>query len=356
MKRLRNWGLAALLIVLVLEVLTIAPKRLGSPDDAEKAKKPKPPIEKVPSSVATLSQTMQGVHLVETGSGRKEWELDSETAQGFRDKGTWKLHGVKVKFFNTSGTTFNVMGQQGTVETETKDMQIEGNVLTTTSDGYSFRTKSLVYSAKGKTLTTPDPVQLWGPKKEGTFQVVGVGLRADLQESAMDIEHDVHAVKDIPSESATMGEENDDSDSVKTMTITSEKSHVNGKTSEVHFQNQVQVDIESIRMTGDQADFLYDKNTHALTSLLMQGNVRVTDQEHWASSQYAQVLFKKNEFILYGKPRINQNGNELAGEEIRFLKGGKEVRVSKARARVEEQDVGKKGQPGANLLTKGFSK
>jgi lipopolysaccharide export system protein LptA len=69
--------------------------------------------------------------------------------------------------------------------------------------------------------------------------------------------------------------------------------------------------------------------------LLMKGNVRVTDQKNWASSQYAQVLFEENEFVLFGNPRIIQDENELRGEEIRFLKGGKEVRVSKARAKVE---------------------
>jgi lipopolysaccharide transport protein LptA len=237
-------------------------------------------------------------------------------------------------------------------------MHIEGNVVTRTTEGYAFKTKSLSYSAKTKTLTTPDFVNLWGPKSEGRFELTGVGLNADLQGSAMDILKNVHAIKDIASNGGgtpTMGAANDNADEVKTMTIKSEKSHVNGKTSEVHFQDNVQVDIEAIRMTGNEADFLYDKKTHGLTSLLMHGNVRVTDQEHWASSQYAQVLFKKNEFILYGNPRIDQNGNEMRGEEIRFLKGGKEVRVSKAKARVEEQEL--KGQNhGTASLTKGFMK
>jgi LPS export ABC transporter protein LptC/lipopolysaccharide transport protein LptA len=362
MKRLRNWGLVALLVFLALEVLTIAPKKLGiAPDPAIKeAEERKKALEEKaqPSQVATMSQTMQGVHLVETGSGRKEWELDSQTAQGFRDKGTWKLKGVKVKFFSLSGSTYTVTGENGTVQTETKDMHIEGNVVTNTTEGYAFKTKSLTYSAGEKTLTTDEFVRLWGPKREGVFEITGIGLKADLQGSAMDILHDVRALKDITSDgtaSPSMGTATDNSDSVKTMTIKSEKSHLNGKTSEVHFQDKVQVDIEAIRMTGNQADFLYDKKTHGLTSLLMQGNVRVTDQEHWASSQYAQVLFKQKEFVLYGDPRINQNGNELRGEEIRFLKGGKEVRVSKAKARVEEQEV-TSARSGGGMLTKSFSK
>jgi LPS export ABC transporter protein LptC len=360
MKRIKTWGLVALLILVALEVLTIAPKKLGTAPEPEVAKieEKKPGETPPPSTVATMSQTMQGVHLVETGGGRKQWELDSQMAQGFKDKGTWKLQGVKVKFFSLNGSIYSVTGHDGDVQMETKDMFIEGNVVTTTSEGYTFKTKSLKYSAQDKSLTTPDTVRITGPKAEGTFQVDGTGFRADLQNSSMKLDHNVHAIKQISSnggEPPTMGAATDDQDGVKIMNIKSERSYVNGKTSEVHFEDQVQVDIESIRMTGNQADFLYDKKTKALASLLMQGNVRVTDQEHWAASQYAQVLFKQNEFVLYGNPRINQNGNELRGNEIRFLKGGKEVKVSKAKARMD-QDEGGTGSNRMNLLTKGFSK
>ncbi len=362
MKRLKTWGLTALLVLIVLEVLTIAPKRLGTAPDPEvvspEAAKPgggTPP----PSTVATMSQIMEGVHLVETGGGRKQWELDSQKAQGFKDKGSWKLEGVRVKFFSLNGSTYSVTGHDGTVQMETKDMYIEGNVVTTTSEGYTFKTKSLKYSAGEKSLTTPDAVKITGPRSEGPFQLDGVGFRADLNNSSMKLDHSVHAVKQISSDGGTspvLGTNLEDRDGVKVMNIRSEHSFVNGKTSEVHFEDKVQVDIESIRMTGNQADFLYDKKTRALTSLFMQGNVRVTDQEHWAASQYVQVLFKKNEFVLYGNPSINQNGNELRGQEIRFLKGGKEVRVSKAKARVEQEDAGPSSSKGLNLLTKGFSK
>src|ERR1035438_3482920 len=138
MKRLKTWGLVALLVLLVLEVLTIAPKKLGTaPEPVDNEPAGKKQKEKAPvSTVATMSQTMQGVHLVETGEGRKQWELDSQTAQGFKDKGTWKLQGVKVKFFSINGSIYSVTGHDGTVQTETKDMFIEGNVVTNTSEGY----------------------------------------------------------------------------------------------------------------------------------------------------------------------------------------------------------------------------
>jgi lipopolysaccharide transport protein LptA len=139
----------------------------------------------------------------------------------------------------------------------------------------------------------------------------------------MTLKQDVHAIKALSDE--------------KTMNIKSSSAKINGKSGEAHFEEQVQVDLDAVRMTGNSADFEYEKDKHALKSLLMKGNVKVTDQRHWASSQYAQVLFDQNEFVLYGNPRVIQDDNELRGEEIRFLQGGKQVSVTKARARVENR-------------------
>ena len=133
MQRFKKWGLGLLLVLLGMEILTIAPKKVSDSKDAKIQGATPPPFK---SAVATMSQVMHGVHLVETGLGRKEWELDAENAQGFKDKGTWKLQGVHVKFFGNNDTAYSVVGDSGTIKTETKDMEINGHVVTTTSEGY----------------------------------------------------------------------------------------------------------------------------------------------------------------------------------------------------------------------------
>lgn len=336
MQRFKRWGLVALLVLLGMEILTIAPKRLGSSKDSTKPT-PQEASKASPSTVSTTLQVMHGVHLVETSLGRKEWELDADDAQGFKDKGTWKLQGVHVKFFgDKNSSTYSVKGDSGTIQTETKDMEINGNVLTTTSEGYVFKTTSVSYRAKSRVLSTASHVDIIGPKdKDGQFELSGTGFNANLESSLMEIKKDVRAVKSIPPD--------------RLMNIRSVFAKVYGKTSEAHFENQVQVDIDNVRMTGNQADFVYEKDTHQLKELLMVGNVKVTDQEHWASSQRAQVLFAKNEFILSGNPRVTQNDNELRGEEIRFLDGGKEIKVIKAKARMEDNRLNPPGRSSSRL-------
>ncbi|MDZ4677806.1 MAG: LPS export ABC transporter periplasmic protein LptC [Oligoflexia bacterium] len=323
MRRLKKWGLAALFILLGLEILTLAPKSLNTPQEA--AIKPKVDKTLAPkSAVTTMSQMMHGVHLVETSAGKKEWELDSDYAQGFKDKGTWKLQGVHVKFFGAAGTEYSVTGDKGSVHTETKDMEINGHVVTTTSDGYMVKSNSLKYVSTDKTLSTPDHVEITGPEtKDGKFEMVGRGLQAVLDTSTMTLKDQVRASKSVTGN--------------RDMVIHSKWARINGKNNQAHFEDNVQVDLENVRMTGQQADFVYESNTKSLTSLLLQGNVRVTDRQRWAASQQAQVLFAENEFILLGNPRVLQDDNELRGEEIRFINGGKEVRVIKAKARVENE-------------------
>src|ERR1700744_1904185 len=110
MRRIKKWGLFGLFIILGMEILTIAPKKIGTQEESQKSVQIKNPP---PSSVATMSQVMHGVHLVETSSGQKEWALDAANAQGFKDKGTWKLQGVHVKFFGQGNSTYSVIGDHG---------------------------------------------------------------------------------------------------------------------------------------------------------------------------------------------------------------------------------------------------
>lgn len=318
MRKLKRWGLIGLLVLVGLEILTIAPRRLSGPETPQSPEQGASPAKK--SAVQTVSQVMQGIHLVETTRGKREWELDAKSAEGFKDKGTWQLKGVLVKFFG-SNNTYTVTGDSGKIKTEIKDMEIFGNVVMRTADGYSLKTNSLKYDARKKLLNTPDEVEVNGPNKEGEFKISGKGFNADINTNIMMLQEKVMAVKSVPPE--------------RIMTIKSVWSRINGRTNEAHFEDQVQVDIDNIRMTGNQADFVYESRTRALKSLRMLGNVKVTDQKYWASAQKAKILFAEEEFILLGNPRVVQDENELRGQEIRLLKGGKEIRVSKARARVE---------------------
>ncbi len=318
MKKVKRWILGVLFVFLGMEVITLAPKRIGKPEEVKIEK-----VEKRVSPISTTSQIMRGVKLVETGATGKEWELEADYAQGYKEKGTWKMQGVTVRYYGTKNMVYKVTGDSGTIEIETKNMEVYGNVVMETSDGFVMKSQSLFFNSKTRELTTDDFINVTGPKSEGIFELTGRGFKADMKTNIMDLRQDVKALRAI-----SLGKE---------MNIKSDHARITGINKKARFEKRVQVDIETIRMTGDVADFSYDQQTKALEELFMQGDVHVTDQLHFASSEKARVLFKKDEFILSGNPRVTQNDNELRGEEIHILNGGKSVQVRRARAKVDNE-------------------
>ena len=155
------------------------PKKLGSQQDVQKKNDDLP----VRSAVATMSQTMHtACTWLETGDGRKSWELDAASAQAFKDKGTWDLQGVRVKFFGTKGSTYTVTGESGAIQTETKDMEIRGNVVTTTSEGYTFRSEiTEIYGEEKKISTLPMKSPLRVRKKTGSFELQEQRFQHDIR-------------------------------------------------------------------------------------------------------------------------------------------------------------------------------
>jgi LPS export ABC transporter protein LptC len=322
MKKFRRWFIVTLFVLLGMEILTIAPKRLGKKEEVKKDKK-----EKSTSSIATTSQVMRGVHLVEGSAGGRVWELEADYAQGYKEKGAWKLDGVLSTYYGTNGLSYKVTGETGSYEFESKNMEIMGNVVVQTSDGFVIKCESLKFNNLSRELRTEDVIHITGPKKDGLFELTAKGFVTDMKTNIMNLKENVKAVRSVGT-----------GELKKDMNIKSARATIHGSNNKAHFEKDVQVDIESVRMTGNAADFQYDQKNHVLNSLLMVGDVRVTDTQHFASSERALVLFEKNEFILSGNPRVIQNDNELRGEEIHLIDGGKQVKVLRARARVENQN------------------
>jgi lipopolysaccharide export system protein LptA len=53
------------------------------------------------------------------------------------------------------------------------------------------------------------------------------------------------------------------------------------------------------------------------------------------------VYFKDDKVVFNGAPRVVQNGDELVGDQIVFLEGGKKVQVSNAKAQIDPRAMEK---------------
>lgn len=321
---MRKYGkplLAFLFVVLVIEIILIAPR------DVDKTAEDEVSLTEEELDPTQVEQTMNGVEVVGTRDEKKEWQLWADKAVDFKNSETWSLEKVSAVFFTKDEGSFRVTGERGVVELETKNMKVEGDVVTRSSNGYVFKTEEVNYDSNRKVLNSPRPVEMIGPADaEGnSLYLKGQQMTANMENSAMEVHGDVRGEKTF--------------DSGKRVVIRSQKAFFSGKSKMARFLGDVKIDVDTMHITGPEAEFQYDRHRDIVTSVEVKGGVRVSDVDKWATSQQLNVQFDKDKYVFRGSPRVVQNNDELRGDEIVFLDGGKRVEVRKARARVEKQSL-----------------
>ncbi|MBI3398218.1 MAG: LPS export ABC transporter periplasmic protein LptC, partial [Deltaproteobacteria bacterium] len=113
---------------------------------------------------------------VETKDGRKEWELEADSAQYFKDDNLIVFENVKVVFYSKDGIYYTLKGRQGRLRNDTKDIDVAGDVVATSEDGYQLKTDTLKYTAAVRQITTKDRVVFTGHN----MRIEGIGLLADM--------------------------------------------------------------------------------------------------------------------------------------------------------------------------------
>ncbi|MEK7828314.1 MAG: LPS export ABC transporter periplasmic protein LptC [Deltaproteobacteria bacterium] len=113
---------------------------------------------------------------VETRDGQKEWELEADSAQYFKTDNLTVFENVKVIFYSQNGANYTLIGREGRLRNDSKDMDIVGNVVVTSTDNYQLKTDSLQYIAGVRQISTKDRVFFTGPG----INIEGTGFLADM--------------------------------------------------------------------------------------------------------------------------------------------------------------------------------
>lgn len=309
---------AILLVFLFVEIW------LGFPRHLETKSEDTPTESNVAAGPQEAGRKMQGVHLVESQAGARDWELFADSAVGTEGKGTWDLKTVKVHFFSEKGVQFTVTGDTGRIDTKTKDIEIRGKVVTKSSNGYQFFSPSVSFESQKRILRSPEKVKMIGPSDEqGTGLVLeGESMETSMDDSLMKIHENVVASKKFRDG--------------KKFKITSQNAEFSGKSNLALFKEQVAIQLDSMKMEGPEAQFQYRSGSDFLQSILVKGGVRVSDFDKYATSDSVRFDPLDNRYILSGNPRVVQNNDEIFGEQITLIDGGRKVRVEKVKARVEK--------------------
>lgn len=327
--------LALLFVILVVEILVVAPKEIGTSlaDDLRAAKEAAAVLKLHEKDKGLTGQTMRDVHLVEAKGEGKEWELWADRALRPKENEQWTIEKVKVNFFADNGVMYTVTGLRGLVVPEKKDIRIDGDVVTHSSNGYIFKTQSVEYNSKGRKLVSPNQVEMIGPrdKNGGDIHLTGGALDADFATNEINITHNVRATRKV-----VIGPANQE----KTAHLQAQRALFSGRTNMAQFFGDVVIDVDAMQIAGPRAKFSYDPTTQMLDSMQVEGGVHVTDSDKFATSGAVNMFLKEDKVVFSGSPRVVQNGDELVGDEIVLMDGGKKVQVSNAKAQLESRTSG----------------
>lgn len=307
-----------LILFIFIEIIIISPTVLEKNNDEDST-----PVEthgsaeaaKSTSGKSGVEQKMRGVHLVESRDNENGWELYANEAVGTSDS-KWIVQKVKIQFFSESKTNYVVTGDVGEIDGSSKDMVIRGHVTTISSNGYLFKTDSLRYVSKEKIMTSPDPVTMEGPNDNNGrgFRLKGEKLLVDITKNTMSILDKIVATKAI---------------NEKNFHLTSTQADFSNKTQEAVFSGHVKMTLGVLTLQSPIASFSYSDLNKALVKVLLQNGVVFTQLDRKGTCNELEIDLLQDKMIMRGDPKVQQGSDEIRGNEIVFIDGGKKIKINR---------------------------
>jgi len=135
-------------------------------------------VEKVPKvSTGGADMQLKKIRFVEDKQGQKTWELEAESVHQYQEQNIMVLEDVKLTFYAKEGRIIYLTGKQGKVYQDSKNVDLLGDVVLTSSDGYQLKTHSASYRHSEKIVSTPDPVEIDGEQ----IRLTGKGMLVDVE-------------------------------------------------------------------------------------------------------------------------------------------------------------------------------
>lgn len=120
---------------------------------------------------------VKNVHYTDVGASGMKWEINADTAKYVKNENLVLFDKIKVKLVMSDGRTLVMTGDKGTSNTETKDMEVSGNVEIISDKGDRLTTDILRYSGAEQRIYTNSAVKM----ENSRMQVKGVGMSFSLE-------------------------------------------------------------------------------------------------------------------------------------------------------------------------------
>jgi LPS export ABC transporter protein LptC len=149
------------------------------------------PTAAVPGSMDIADATISQFTFTQTKDDTVLWKVKAQEARLFERDRQAKLQVVAVTLFGRQGQEMTVTGDEGTLNTETKNFVLANRsepLVIYTESGYVIYTNHLAWTDQTREIRTSDPVRIVGHGLE----VTGRGLLGHLDREEFEVLEDVH--------------------------------------------------------------------------------------------------------------------------------------------------------------------
>jgi len=149
------------------------------------------PTATAPGAINQADAIISQFTFTQTKGGKVQWQVDAKQARLFEHDNKAILNNVAVTLFGLEGKDMTVEGDEGTLDTVSKNFVLANRsepLVIYTESGYVIYTNHLSWTDQSREIRTEDPVRIIGHGLE----VTGRGLLGHLDTEEFEVLEDVH--------------------------------------------------------------------------------------------------------------------------------------------------------------------
>jgi len=132
---------------------------------------------------------VKNFHYTEVGDSEGVWEIKADRAQYFKNKSSASFVNVRVKLIASDGGIYVMTGDEGKLNTESRDIEVHGNVVVISDSSDRLESDDMKYAHKDKRIYTDSDVMM----DNQTIKVKGRGLSILIRDKSLSIFSHVEA-------------------------------------------------------------------------------------------------------------------------------------------------------------------
>ncbi|WP_455241262.1 LPS export ABC transporter periplasmic protein LptC [Petrachloros mirabilis] len=150
-----------------------------------------PPTTTGPGTFSQADATISHFSFTQTKGDQVQWQIEARQARLFEQDKKAVLDGVEVTLFGAEGREMTVQGDEGNLDTATKDFVLMNRsepLVIRTESGYTIYTNYVTWKDETREIRTQEPVRIVGHGLE----VTGRGLMGHIDTEEFHVLEDVH--------------------------------------------------------------------------------------------------------------------------------------------------------------------